>query len=87
MSALDTMVGGDHYQATGGIQPIEFYNANPHLNFQQTNVIKYIFRHKDKKGLEDLLKVIHYTMFEAEFTYGKEEVEQWKKDVLKLFQA
>lgn len=71
MSSLDTMVGGSHYKSTG-IQPIEFYNANPHLNFQQCNMIKYAFRHKDKNGLQDLLKVIHYALLEAEFQYKED---------------
>lgn len=87
MSALDTMVGGQHYQKDGGIQPIQFYNANPQLNFQQTNVIKYIFRHREKKGLEDLKKVIHYTLFEAEFGYSPEDVAKWKKELIELINA
>lgn len=40
MSALDAMVGGSHYQGSGSIQPIQFYHANPQLNFQQCNMIK-----------------------------------------------
>ncbi|WXX18501.1 hypothetical protein TacPo2_46 [Pantoea bacteriophage TacPo2] len=84
MSALNTMVGGSHYQAEGGIQPIQFYHANPHLNFQQCNMIKYAFRHKDKNGLQDLLKVVHYAMLEAEFQYPKEDVEKWKLQVANL---
>lgn len=80
MSSLDTMVGGSHYKASG-IQPIEFYNSNPQLNFQQCNMIKYAFRHKDKNGLQDLLKVIHYAMLEAEFQYSEDT------DALKDFKA
>ncbi|UIW10577.1 nucleotide kinase [Aeromonas phage BUCT695] len=87
MSALNTMVGGTHYQATGGIQPIQFFNANPQLSFPACNVIKYIYRHKEKKGLEDLLKVIHYTLFEAEFNYAKEEVDQFKANISKLIEG
>lgn len=83
-SALNTMVGGAHYQESGSIQPIQFYNANKHLNFQQCNIIKYAYRHKTKNGLQDLLKVIHYTLLEAEFTYEDKEVEKWKRQVLDL---
>lgn len=68
--ALKVMVGGAHYQPTNEIiQPVQFYHANPQLNFQQTNIIKYAYRHKDKKGVEDLLKVIHYTLLEVGFQY------------------
>lgn len=83
MSALDTMVGGSHYQTEGGIQPIQFYHANPQLDFQQCNMIKYAYRHKDKNGLQDLLKVIHYALLEAEFDYGddKEKFESFKEQV------
>lgn len=86
MSALNTMVGGSHYQADGGIQPIEFYHANPQLDFQQCNIIKYAFRHKDKNGLQDLLKVIHYTLLEAEFYYGddNEAYKQFKSQAQSL---
>lgn len=75
---LAVMVGGTHYK--GGIQPVEFYNANPQLNFQQCNMIKYAYRHKDKKGTEDLLKVIHYAMLEVQFQYPK-ELEEFKEKV------
>lgn len=86
MSALDTMVGGSHYQAEGGIQPIEFYHANPQLDFQQCNMIKYAYRHKDKNGLQDLLKVIHYALLEAEFDYGDdtEKFVEFKRQVSSL---
>ncbi|AFC22027.1 hypothetical protein GAP52_033 [Cronobacter phage vB_CsaP_GAP52] len=85
MSALNTMVGGNHYQTgNGGIQPIQFYAANPQLDFQQCNMIKYAYRHKDKNGLQDLLKVIHYAILEAEFHYPKEEVDDWKQLVAGL---
>lgn len=86
MSALDTMVGGSHYQGSNNIQPIQFYHANPQLDFQQCNIIKYAFRHKDKNGLQDLLKVIHYTLLEAEFYYGDdtEAFERFKAQAKEL---
>lgn len=68
--ALSTMVGGNHYHAENGIQPIQFYHANPHLNFQQCNIIKYAFRHKEKNGIQDLLKVVHYALLECQFEYA-----------------
>lgn len=82
--ALDVMVGGAHYDPDSKkIQPIEFYAANPQLNFQQCNMIKYAYRHKDKNKVQDLLKVVHYAMLECGFEYP-EEYETFKKEVRKL---
>ncbi|AVJ48249.1 hypothetical protein [Salmonella phage SE131] len=86
MSALNTMVGGAHYQGSNTIQPIQFYHANPQLDFQQCNMIKYAFRHKNKNGLQDLLKVIHYALIEAELYYcdDTEGLETFKRQAKEL---
>lgn len=57
-TALDSQVGGDHYKKLK-IQPIEFIHANE-IPFIEGNVIKYICRWKEKGGVADLNKVIHY---------------------------
>ena len=44
------------------IEPIDFIQAND-LGFCEGNVIKYVLRHKDKNGLEDLLKAKQYIEF------------------------
>lgn len=51
-------VGGGHYKSMK-IQPIEFVLANE-LGFCEGNIIKYTCRYKQKGGVEDLKKVIHY---------------------------
>lgn len=51
-------VGGDHYKSMT-IQPVEFILANG-LGFCEGNVIKYICRYKQKGGIQDLKKVVHY---------------------------
>lgn len=82
--ALDTMVGGAHYNPESKIiQPIEFYHANPQLNFQQTNMIKYAYRHKDKNKVQDLLKVVHYALLECGFEYP-EEYDSFRSEIRKL---
>jgi len=68
-SALDTMVGGDHYRG-GSIQPIEFIQSN-NLGFIEGNIIKYAARHDKKNGAEDIKKVIHYAQLLLELKYGK----------------
>ncbi len=51
-------VGGSHYKSMK-IQPVEFILAND-LGFCEGNVVKYICRYKQKGGVQDLKKVIHY---------------------------
>lgn len=65
LSALLRQVGSDHYK-TQAIQPIEYIMAN-NLGFCEGNVVKYITRYKQKGGVEDLDKVIHYVEFIKEF--------------------
>lgn len=73
MDALDNQVGGGHYKNMA-IQPIEFIHKNK-LNFCQGNIIKYACRYRDKNGIEDLEKVIHYAemLIELEYTRCNEK--------------
>ena len=48
----------DHYGCSK-IDVIDFCQAN-NLDFMQGNVIKYVFRYKNKNGLEDLEKAKEY---------------------------
>ena len=58
MGIYDKQVGGAHYLKFK-IQPSEFANKNK-LLFAEGNAIKYICRHADKGGKQDLLKAKHY---------------------------
>ena len=51
-------INPDHY-GNSGIDVISFCQAN-NLDFMQGNVIKYVFRYKNKNGLEDLEKAKEY---------------------------
>lgn len=57
-SALDKQVGGDHYNKHS-LQPTDYILANG-LGFIEGNVVKYVTRHRDKGGKEDIKKAIHY---------------------------
>lgn len=57
-SPLDKQVGGNHYSSMK-IQPIEFIVENE-IPYREANAIKYICRHKNKNGAEDIKKAIHY---------------------------
>ena len=50
--------GGSHYK-NFVIQPAQFINKN-RLLFAEGNVIKYVCRHRDKNGKDDIEKAIHY---------------------------
>ncbi len=57
MKALDTQVGGEHYNQYS-IQPIEImymYNTTPAVG----KALKYLLRYRDKDGLNDLKKAKH----------------------------
>ena len=51
-------INPDHY-GNSGIDVIKFCQVN-NLDFMQGNVIKYVFRYKNKNGLEDLEKAKEY---------------------------
>lgn len=61
---------GNHYK-NGKIQPIEYSERN-NLSMCQGNIVKYITRHKEKNGVDDLAKVVHYALLEALFVYGED---------------
>jgi len=72
MKATDTQIGGNHYKKFK-IQPVEFIVKNG-LGYIEGNVIKYICRHKEKGGKEDLLKAKHYIDLLIQLEYEEVEV-------------
>ena len=54
---LETEVGGTHYQMYV-MQPVELFMACG-WNYCQSNIAKYVLRHQDKNGKEDLEKALH----------------------------
>mgnify|MGYP003677041728 FL=1 len=61
-------IGGNHYQKYK-IQPSKFVVENK-LLFPEGSAIKYIIRHQDKGGKDDLLKAIHFIEMIIERDYG-----------------
>ena len=70
MSALDHQEGGDHYK-TKAIQPVEYCMANG-IGFMEGSVIKYVTRWRDKGGVQDLKKAIHFLELLVEHEEGRE---------------
>lgn len=72
-STLTAQVGGTHYKNMK-IQPIEFIYSNG-LDFFQGNIIKYVVRHNQKNGVQDLLKARHYLDMMLELYYNEKPSE------------
>ena len=71
-SPQDRQVGGDHYQIYK-IQPTEFIHTNS-IPFIEGNIIKYVMRHKNKNGIEDLKKARHYIDLLIKLEYDNSKV-------------
>tara|TARA_R100001594_G_scaffold49423_2_gene82348 strand:- start:768 stop:1037 length:270 start_codon:yes stop_codon:yes gene_type:complete len=71
VSVYDKQIGGKHYQ-NFSIQPSKFVIENK-LLFPEGCAIKYICRHQNKGGKEDLLKAIHFIEMIIERDYPPEE--------------
>jgi len=62
-------IGGNHYN-NKKIQPIDYIIENA-LPYCEGNVVKYVTRHKEKNGAEDIKKAIHYLRFILAADYGE----------------
>jgi hypothetical protein len=67
MTALTQQIGGDHYKELA-IQPVEYIHANS-IPFIEGCIIKYATRWRDKGGLQDLHKIIHFTQMLIDFEF------------------
>lgn len=65
--ALRSQVGGSHYKDMP-IQPVEFCQKN-RLNYCESNVVKYVCRHRSKNGRQDIEKAIHYLQLLLDIEY------------------
>ena len=55
----DIQHGGDHYKKYGDLQPWDVITQWK-LGYLDGTALKYIARWKDKNGIEDLRKAIHF---------------------------
>ena len=69
MSSFDKQEGGNHYKSLA-IQPFDYIHRNG-LDWSSGNVVKYISRHREKNGAEDVRKAIHYCEMILEREYGE----------------
>ena len=77
MSSYKKQIGGKHYLKYK-IQPSRFVVENK-LLYPEGCVIKYILRHQDKGGKQDLLKAKHFIdmIIERDYEEEKEKQETW----------
>lgn len=59
MGVNDIQHGGDHYKKYGDLQPWDVITAW-NLGYLDGTALKYIARWRDKNGIEDLKKAIHF---------------------------
>lgn len=64
---MSEQIGGTHYKDMK-IQPLEYSMANG-LNACEHSVIKYVSRHRNKNGRQDLEKAIDMLQKLIEFEY------------------
>ena len=64
----NNQIGGDHYKKCS-IEPVEYIHANG-LDFNEGSIVKYISRHRNKNGAEDIRKIKDYCDIILELDYG-----------------
>lgn len=68
-------IGGNHYKNLP-IQPTEYIQKN-NLTFIEGNIIKYVTRHRQKHGKQDLMKALHYLQQLIEYEYPDIPMHTW----------
>lgn len=72
LDPLKVQVGGNHYKDMP-IQPVEFIHANG-IPYIEGAVIKYVCRWRNKNGLDDLQKALHFIELLMQLEKNKEAV-------------
>ena len=77
MSVWKKQIGGKHY-IKYRIQPSQFVVENK-LLYPEGSIIKYILRHQDKGGKEDLEKAKHFIdmIIERDYKIKNENKKDW----------
>ena len=77
MSVWKKQVGGNHYKKYK-LQPSQFVTENK-LLYPEGCVIKYVVRHQDKGGKQDLEKANHMIdmIIERDYSGPEEKKESW----------
>lgn len=71
--ANDKQIGGDHYKKYGNLQPWDVIIAW-NLGYLDGTALKYIARWRDKGGINDIKKAIHFLEKFVETEEAKNDV-------------
>lgn len=75
MSANDKQVAGDHYKQYGNLQPWDVIVAWD-MSYLTGTALKYLARWRDKGGIDDLKKAIHFIEKQIEVAEAAPKLEQ-----------
>ena len=84
MTANDMQVGGGHYSTKGGYQHWDWC-ADVRLGYFESAATKYLSRHWDKNGVEDVKKAYHYVLKILELV-GQERYVNYSFHVMPRFE-
>jgi len=84
MSANDRQVGGNHYSKHGKLQHWDVVHHFD-LDYFQGVITKYLFRWKDKDGVKDLEKAMHF--LEKYIELQKKTSHETKSEVTRTHEA
>lgn len=76
--ANERQVGGSHYSRYGNLQPWDTF-IPWNLNGFQAAIIAYVVRYREKGGIEDLKKSIHYLEKLIEIEQAKADAENKRR--------
>ena len=66
---MSEQVGGLHYKSLA-IQPAEYCQLN-RLPYCESSVVRYVTRHREKNGRQDIEKAIHCLQILLEIEYSQ----------------
>jgi hypothetical protein len=66
MSANDIQIGGQHYRG----ENIQHWDWAKNMPYLEARCTAYIARHRDKNGIEDIKKSLHFIQKILEERYG-----------------
>lgn len=79
MRSRKEQISGDHYSKRS-IQPFDIINEY-NLDFYEGNALKYLLRHKEKNGKEDLLKLKDYVDCIIDMQYPEDDTSGYWHDI------
>lgn len=77
MKANDRQVGGDHYKIPGAVEHWDIV-AQHGLDYFQGQITKYVMRWREKNGVQDLEKALHFLQKYIEVAEREEVLKQAK---------